>query len=318
MNTLTFLPWARAGAAAALSEKSELGANRARIKVSLNVTRTLDDGSTTVLKSPATGNDEPSLAVSFPMLGPGDVAGIDAGQVVRTEPTDGARGIDTKQLVCVEFDDPTLPWLLTPDIDHGDHALSPWLCLVVVQAQPGVTADRAAGRLTIEPPADYRKELPNLAWAWAWAHVQYAGDLHGMTADAAAKAVSARPTGALSRLLCPRALEERTQYHACIVPTYAAGRDAGLGVYTADADGPAVALAPAWRLDGPAGSAGAAGVFQLHVHHRRGGGFLDARHSAGTPTEALRGRRRRARSHAGHRAARDRDVTAASQRAGAA
>ncbi len=44
----------------------------------------------------------------------------------------------------------------------------------------------------------------------------------------------------LSRLVCPRRLDDYTAYVACVVPTFEVGRQAGLGLSTGDS------LAPAW------------------------------------------------------------------------
>src|SRR5690242_16355325 len=46
--------------------------------------------------------------------GPGDVVGIDVRQVVRTDPIDGATGVEPNYFAQVEFDRPDLPWMFTP------------------------------------------------------------------------------------------------------------------------------------------------------------------------------------------------------------
>ena len=83
-------------------------------------------------------------------------------------------------------------------------------------------------------------DLPDLAEADAWAHVQIAG---GLPASAAAyrTLLERQPERTLSRLVCPRLLTARTSYRACVVPAFEAGRQ-GLG---AELDG-VPAATPAW------------------------------------------------------------------------
>jgi hypothetical protein len=275
MAAVTFLPWARAGAGATVNATgTAMGANRPTVQVELTVSKTPDQGAATVIPA---GNPagSPSVTVGMPMLGPGDVLGLAPGQVIRTEPADGATGVLTTVFAAVEFGDLTLPWLFTPAAENvtwpggqappaGSHRLLPWICLVVVPDSEGIALDPSAGKLTIGPPADPRKELPDLADAWAWAHVQYAGDLDAdatgtprppngtVQADvtAAAKWLAAHPSSGLSRLLCPRQLAADTRYLACVVPTFMAGRVAGPG----GSPDPAAAAGPAWDVS-PAGEA---------------------------------------------------------------
>jgi hypothetical protein len=269
MGAVTFLPWARAGAGATINATGTvMGANRPTVQVELTVSKTPDQAPATVIPA-GTAAGGPSVTVAMPMIGPGDVLGLAPGQVIRTEPADGATGVLTSVFAAVEFGDVTLPWLFTPAAENvgwsagqtfppGSHQLLPWICLVVVPDSDGIALDPSAGTLTIGPPADPSHELPDLTDAWAWAHVQYAGDLDadatGTTrppngtvhADvtAAAKWMAGHPGSGLSRLLCPRQLKADTQYLACVVPTFMAGRIAGLG----GSPDPAVAAKPAWEI----------------------------------------------------------------------
>jgi len=248
MGDLTFLPWARAGAGAAVNASGAvMGPNRPPVQVQLTVTRTPDGGTPIPLA--------PSPGVSLELLGPGDVTGLAPGQVIRTEPPDGAIGVEPRVFPAVEFAEATLPWLFTPAPENapwpggvapaaGSHRLLPWICLVTVPAAPGITLDTAAGTLTIADPADAREQLPDLAEAWAWAHVQYAGDLPGDPAAAAA-ALAGTPGGVVSRLLSPRHLAPDTRYYGCVVPVFMAGRVAGLG----GSPDPGATAGPAWDVN---------------------------------------------------------------------
>src|SRR5215467_15160219 len=73
------------------------------------------------------------------LRGPADVIGMDANQVVRTDPRPGTTDFEPNCFPSIEFDRPDYPWLFTPTKPGGDDRLSPWLCLVVVRTQDGVT-----------------------------------------------------------------------------------------------------------------------------------------------------------------------------------
>ena len=248
---LTFLPWVRRGGALALPPDLRTGHPASHVGTTVGVTV----------------NNGPSASVPVQLLGPGVVTGVSPQQVIRSDPAPNTSTFESNYLALVEFDDPGLPWLFTPASASGGK-LRPWLCLVVVREQPGVRLG-PAGRgalpvLTIGGPAKPEKELPDLADSWAWAHAQVALD---GAADAAgvAAALAGDPARNLSRLVCGRLLDEQTSYLACVVPTFEAGRRAGLGEDPGNAEGPAWTLAdgmPAvelpvyhhWRFaTGPAG-----------------------------------------------------------------
>ncbi|MCI0355880.1 MAG: hypothetical protein L0099_12695, partial [Acidobacteria bacterium] len=123
------------------------------------------------------------------------------------------------------------------------------LCLVVVRKQDGVTlrADRNLPLpvLEITAPARPERELPDLAESWAWAHTQVTGSQR--QAGALQAALAGDPALTVSRLVCPRRLDPVTDYLACVVPTFALGRKAGLGEPIQPADETDDnALQPAW------------------------------------------------------------------------
>ncbi|HYR07813.1 MAG TPA: hypothetical protein VEQ60_08600, partial [Longimicrobium sp.] len=230
--TYAFLPWVRQGAAAAVREpdvpEADLPAN-ALLRVGLEL-----------------GSGE-RLQIPLRLYGPGDVTGIDRRQVIRTFPADGADGVPPSLFPLVEFDRPDFPWLFTPARADGDGRLRPWLCLVAVRDREGVTLRRGAGGrptvLEIRSPADPRAELPDLTESWAWVHGQVVHGAGGME-----DALLHHPTRTLSRLLCPRRLEPRTRYRACLVPAFEVGRVAGLGD-PPPGESEATRTGPAWRVD---------------------------------------------------------------------
>jgi hypothetical protein len=252
--TLTILPWVRQGVASAIQAADNLGLSSTaadQARASIEATVHLNDGVV------------PSGSVR--LFGPADVAGIDASQVIRTEPLAGTTDFEPNHFALIEFDRPDFPWLFTPLKPGSESRLRPWLCLAVVKQQAGVALGSPPGAplpvLEIASPADPAVELPPLAECWAWAHSQV---LPADDTDAAlAMAIERQPERSLSRLVCARVLEPDTDYLACVVPTFELGRRAGLGLEPAPAEmsGPS-ALAPAW----PA-AATPAGSVRLPVYH---------------------------------------------------
>ena len=226
-----FLPWVRQGAAADIQEPDRLGANQAgsiAVDVRLRI------------------NDTDEIVRQVRLYGPGDVAGIDPQQVVRTEPRHLATDFEPNYFPAIEFDRPDFPWVFTPAKADAAGKLRPWLCLIVVRKQEGVrlrTEHHLPLRvLEIEPPALPEAELPDLSESWAWAHVQIAGSRR----DAASlkAALAGDPALTVSRLLCPRRLDPATEYLACVVPAFELGCKAGLDLPITPDD--EKQLKPAW------------------------------------------------------------------------
>src|SRR5204863_6685609 len=90
----------------------------------------------------------------------------------------------------------------------GGRHLRPWLVLIVVEQQAGVTIGVQPGAplpvLHIAAPANAANELPDLAESWAWAHTQV------VTADNApallASDLASAPDLNVSRIVSPRRL----------------------------------------------------------------------------------------------------------------
>jgi hypothetical protein len=223
-----FLPWARLGVGSTTVDTLGAGvAARTTLPVHLRV------------------NARQDIAVTALVHGPGDVVGIDTRLVVRTDPPNLASEFEPNYFPLVEFDRPDVPWLFTPATGDAQGRLRPWIVLVVVRRQPGVSVelDAASRRpvLKIAPPARPAVELPDLADSWAWAHAQVVDPDDGTGLDAL---LAADSTQNLSRLVCPRRLAADTAYIACVVPAFEIGRRAGLGLeITADDERE---LTPAW------------------------------------------------------------------------
>jgi hypothetical protein len=231
---LHFLPWVRQGAAAAITTVDSLGSSMPGV---------VD------LAAGIAVNDTPVVPLPLRLRGPADVVGIDPAQVVRMEPQPGSSDFEPNYFPSIEFDRADFPWLFTPASADANAKLRPWLCLVIVRKQDGVslnsTPNSPLATLTIEAPASPAVELPELGESWAWVHAQASSD-----ADDAASigdALGGAPELSLSRLICPRILAPSTDYIACVVPTFDLGRRAGLGSSIPDSDlTGATALAPSW------------------------------------------------------------------------
>ncbi|MEO8621007.1 MAG: hypothetical protein ABI625_08070 [bacterium] len=223
--TLSFVPWVREGVATAIVAPDTLGAAQNAV-VDISVALSVNGSSAGI------------PAVPIRLRGPADVVGIDAHQVIRVYPQPGTVDVEPTYFPCIEFDRPDYPWMFSPTSADATSKLRPWMCLIVVQKQPGVTIakspDMPLPTLQIASPAKPFKELPDLADCWAWAHAQAAaGDSQPNTVQLA---LDGPPEASLSRLIAPRVLAADTDYIACVVPTYEVGRKTGLGIAVLDKD----------------------------------------------------------------------------------
>jgi hypothetical protein len=229
-----FLPWVRQGAASGIQTPDSLGANQPGI-VSVPVKLRV--------------NNAEDIDRQVRLYGPGDVTGIDPRQVVRTEPRHQATDFEPNYFPAIEFDRPDFPWLFTPATANTEGKLRPWLCLVVVRKQDGVTlrVDRNLLLPVLEISSQLKNELPDLSDSWAWAHAQVSGSQQDEVS--LKKSLAGDPALTVSRLLCPRRLDPLTEYLACVVPAFEIGCKAGLGLTVKPED--EKELKPAWSLAEP-------------------------------------------------------------------
>lgn len=194
--------------------------------------------------------------VDLRMYGPGDVTGIDQREVQRVHPEPDTTTFPPNYFPLVEFATPDLPWLFSPARPETTRGRArPWLSLVVVPRQAdGVTFEVGADGPVLEAPADH---LPPAEEAWAWAHVQVTGDLD---TGKVKQAIQDGSDQVISRLVCPRNLDARTPYIACVVPLYEPGRRAGLGEEPFEGGGKSQEIDLAW-------SSGDGGTVTLPVYH---------------------------------------------------
>lgn len=210
---LRFLPWLRAGAAQAISAEDSLSgalAANATLKPWVQIA----------------GHD--AIVQTAMLRGPGHVTALGAQAIVKMEPSEGTQDFERNYFPFVELRPADLPWRFTPASPGDNNQLRPWLVLVVVRQQEGVSITAEPGAklpvLRIEAPAKPSLDLPDLSDSAAWAHVQTS-----LPPDELTDALQNNTSAAVARLMCPRYLEPNAAWIACLVPAFDVGRHAGLG-----------------------------------------------------------------------------------------
>jgi hypothetical protein len=229
--TYRFYSWLRQGLLASLSgpgASSPATAGRLALPVRLRVT------------------DRTPIDVNVQLHGPGDITGLDAREIIRTEPHAHMTDFEPNYFPAIEFDRPDFPWLFTPASPDSARRLRPWICLIVVPRERATLKTNPQRPLPAVTCA--LEDLPDLDQSWAWAHAQIVAS-QSATPDPSPHATLQKllhdhPERTLSRLLAPRRLDPNTAYYACLVPTYDVGRKAGLGEPITPED--EQTLKPAW------------------------------------------------------------------------
>lgn len=246
--TYTFLPWLRRGLGGMISGSTGM---RATINVGLDISGEPVSGSV-----PLTAHVQKSVE----MFGPGDVTGIDMRAIVRTEPRSRVANFEPNYLACIEFYEEDFPWRYSPASPNNNNLrLQPWLALIVLAENEFEPLNAKGGRPAAFVTVTDLNLLPPTPQLWAWAHVHVDNDVSGnvdefVSPNMAAvlpkldQMLKANADTGYSRIVCPRRLKPSTAYRAFLVPTFEAGRLAGLGL---PLDGISSATDPAWG--GPAG-----------------------------------------------------------------
>ena len=228
---LTFVSWVRRGLATGFSNPDGSPAGMATGELPVAVT--------------FQGIAE-SAEVFLPVIGPGDIVGLDTNVIVRVWPRPNDMDAESKSYALIEFDQADLPWRYTPATSSAapstqqDH-LRPWFSLLVLAANEASlappTPDQKLPVLTVQDSSS----LPNPSELWAWAHTQFEGA--EIDEGLASQKIKGAPGLFTARLMSPRLLLANVEYVACLVPTFERGRLAGLGLDPGDTD----ALADAWN-----------------------------------------------------------------------
>ncbi|HFQ14873.1 MAG TPA: hypothetical protein ENK41_00840, partial [Rhodobacteraceae bacterium] len=164
------------------------------------------------------------VPVGAELKGPGDVIGLDAGQITRVEPEEANRGFEPNYFPFIEFRDPDLPWRYSLETGNPDR-LRPWFVLIALKGEEFTFLDQGSALAPRIEVASVRDSLPDLNQAWASAIVQV--DMGGTSGDPALALLS-DPGRGFSRIYAHRKLEADTQYTLFLVPSTRAGRDAAL------------------------------------------------------------------------------------------
>ncbi len=235
----SFLPWLRQGISNQINQVDNLASGASsspeRITIDLQV-KINGNGSLTPLQ-PAT--------TSVKLVGPGDVIGISPNAIVKTEPLNWITNFEPNYFPYIDFYDEDFPWRYTPASPTANHQLRPWFTLVVLKEDEFEKHTSMDGLLPSIEVAGSLDTLPFPKYdeTWAWSHVHVNGDLHtdgtltpsnqahvDSGLDRLTEFLSSDPDIAISRMICPRQLEPRTDYYAFLIPAFETGRMAGLGI----------------------------------------------------------------------------------------
>lgn len=248
LPTYSFLPWLRHGIANTIqTDDVENGGVllRASVEVKMKVVGDPIGSATPFYNIPK----------QVQLYGPGDVVGIDNKAVVKAEPRHWITNFEPNYLPYVEFYDEDFPWRYTPAKPGAHHRLRPWVMLVVLKQE-----EFEDGKNILNKPLPFinvknQSVLPAPDDLWAWAHVHVNRSLNGndpnqvtssdttAVSNALRTLLNQNPDLASARVVCPRKLEENTNYHAFLVPVFESGRLAGMGQ---DLPGTLTATKSAW------------------------------------------------------------------------
>jgi hypothetical protein len=225
----SFLPWARQGLGTYVQEADQDAAVkvRASVNVSLEITGEKIAGGTATETVPR----------AVQLYGPGDIIGVDAKIIVRSEPRNWITNFENNYLPFIEFYEEDFPWRYTPARASQDgKQLRPWLALLVLEESEFAEGKNVLGRpLSYIEVENADQVFPPFDQMWAWAHVHVNGGMNvdpndtGAIANELDQTLQADRDLAYSRVLSPRILKENTGYHAFLIPSFETGRLAGLG-----------------------------------------------------------------------------------------
>lgn len=158
----------------------------------------------------------------FQIVGPGDIIGFNADMVIRTEPVNWNTNFPPNLFAHIELYDEDFPWRYSPESSDDQNNLCPWIFLIVLKESEFEFEEDPQNNIPLPRIKNIvTSNLPPVEEAYLWAHVQKI-EVSTIPSDN-------NPDRIISRLVCPRKLEPNTAYYAFVVPTYEAGRRAGLG-----------------------------------------------------------------------------------------
>lgn len=253
IGTYSFLPWLRQGLANQITSLHDDPAVKLRASVAIDLAA---DGDKL-----GGGTETVTIPKTIALYGPGDITGIDRRNIIRTEPREWNTNFEPNYCAAIEFYDEDLPWRYTPAAPDGNGRLRPWLALIVLAEDEFIDgADMLGKPLPYVEVADLAA-FPSADELWAWAHVHVnrslaANDDEHVSSDMAAvvpklqAVLSENADLAYARIVAPRRLKPDTAYHAFLMPSFEAGRRAGLGLELGDVGATASAWDAAGRPEG--------------------------------------------------------------------
>lgn len=240
-----FLPWLRRGISKDINQQDNLGssggdAGRPTVDLSLTLTgMAMESNGYTNIDAADHPEIEPEqngklVSKSVQLIGPGDITGVKADAIVKTEPRPDVGNFEPNYFPYIEFYEEDFPWRYTPASEQNGK-LRPWLVLVVLEEReyerrflPGASLSA----ITVTGPKEQLFPPAEETWAWAHVHANRPLDPNNSTQNLQS-IVEDNPNLASSRLICPRRLKSNTRYTAFLLPAFEQGRLSGLG---ADAD----------------------------------------------------------------------------------
>lgn len=229
----SFLPWARRGNATLITDTENFGTTGSGDPLERA-------GITLKVKVKGNGTVQQTLTTDLKIIGPGDILGISKDVVVKTEPHNWITNFEPNYFAYIDFYEEDFPWRYTPAKESVSHQLRPWLTLVVLKEdeftrETGLT-DAPLNSFTLTEPDAENWPLPKYSETWAWAHVHVNDDIDPSDTGSLTTAMTnlngrLNENGdiAISRIICPRKLEENTSYYAFLIPSFETGRLSGLG-----------------------------------------------------------------------------------------
>jgi hypothetical protein len=214
-----FYAWARKSVASLITNPDDLGAGSASAESRIRIPLAVEVSGQTVNKQ-------------FAIAGPGDVIGIRQEIIVRTDPRPNSGDFEPNYFPSIEFYDEDFPWRYTPAAPVGENQcqLRPWLMLLVLNEDEFVKTNRSVPLSSIVVKKSESLPLHTELHLWAHVHSNF-GDpdtpLEDLIGSLRSKSET-DPDGLFSRIICPRKLEHDVLYHAFLVPSFEAGRLAGL------------------------------------------------------------------------------------------
>ncbi|OOG76735.1 hypothetical protein [Algoriphagus sp. A40] len=215
-----FFSWSRRGISANVIEQDTLGTapgaevERAKIPVDIKLNGTLS-----------------VPTINFTLQGPGDITGVNADMVVRTEPRDGISNFEPNYLAYIEFYDEDFPWRYTPASASADQRkLRPWVSLIVLKEtefedtkrQKPLRSIKVLDAAALQPHDDIH------LWAHMHTNIPRTENIFEENLETFRQEIKTDPDGVYSRVMCPRKLDPNVMYHAFLVPSFETGRLAGL------------------------------------------------------------------------------------------